>query len=151
MLHPDLLRAIDPTAPFIYRAQVDLTSVTNDNTVSDKIIIQDRPFICTRAVVTGFWGDGATAQRILPTTDAVDLTRIFMRLTGGQRDLCQDPVDIHAFNAAFGDDTFAGILFPVKSELIVTISNEIMTGSNYTLPVSFDIALFGYHAKEIAR
>lgn len=147
MLHPDLLRLIDTSSPYVYRAQVSLTNISADNSATDKIIIQDRPFICTRAVVTMSHFDGTNASRILDTRENQDLMRIFMRLTGGQRDLMQEPIDVHAFNKAFGDDTFAGILFPTKTEIITTIYNTIMTASNFQMPVTIDIALFGYHSR----
>lgn len=147
MLHPDLLRRIDTTAPFVYRAQCEITSLSSDATSAPAtIIIQDRSFICTRARVTGFYLSAAKAKRIIPTDGAMDLTRIHWRLSGGQRDLVQEPIDIQAFNEAYADDTFPGIIFPARSEIIVTIHNQIITGTNYAAPVKFDIALFGFQA-----
>ena len=56
----------------------------------------------------------------------------------------QEPIDIQAFNETYGDE-FSGFALASKSEIVVEISNEIIGASIYSLPLTIDVAFFGYH------
>jgi hypothetical protein len=148
MLHPNLQRLIDLTAPMSYvTPRIELSGITDGAQGIGTITIQDRGFVCTQARVTGWYLDAGNAKRILMSDSVVDLTRILLKSTSsGQRDLMSAPIDIWAFNDAYSGETFNGWFLRTKAELTATIYNEIITASNYAMPVYFDVVLSGFHA-----
>ena len=145
MLHPTLMKYIDVRAPYTHRVQITLNTVSGTGQGTDKFIVQNTPFIVTRIRASAWYTEGGVAKRIVPTATDVDQLRLSFKRTGNQSDYFQNPIDIQAFNEAYGD-YFPGFLLPERAETTVTVTNDIMTASNFAGVPTVDVAFIGYFA-----
>ncbi|HLP29549.1 MAG TPA: hypothetical protein VK147_12975 [Candidatus Didemnitutus sp.] len=127
-----------------YVATGSIDTVSGQATLTVSIDSQ-LPFYVRRHKITAFYVASGTARAVVASEALRDI--LLVDVKNASEKLTQNPVDIHGFNEECDDRNYPGYLLPQGSNVVYTISHEIITAANFGAPIKVRIQLYGYHMR----
>lgn len=127
---------------YVQTGSIDTLSGPVNLTVS---IDPQMPFYVRRHKITAFYVASGTARAVVASEALRDI--LLVDVKNASEKLTQNPIDIHAFNEECDDRNYPGYLLAQGSNVVYTISHEIITAANFGVPIKVRIQLYGYHVR----